>query len=121
MLIGALLVGMAVFMLREAKGLLVGEGASPDVVHDLEAIARPDAAVQHLHAPLTMYLGLQDALLTLKVEFQKALTADEVEQAIERLQLAIQARHPDFKRIFVEAQAVSSSRRRAQKVAGPLA
>ena len=37
--IGALLAG-TVFMLREAKGLQVGEGASPDVLRDLETLAR---------------------------------------------------------------------------------
>jgi cation diffusion facilitator family transporter len=114
MLIGALLVGMAVFMLGEAKGLLVGEGASPDVVRDLEAIARQDKAVQHLHAPLTMYMGPQDALLTLEVEFQDSLSADQVEEAIERLQTAIQAKHPDFKRIFIEASSVSSQRHKVK-------
>ena len=114
MLIGALLVGMAVFMLREAKGLLVGEGAQEAVVRDLESLARQDPAVEHLRAPLTMYLGPQDALLTLEVDFRSSLTADEVEQAVERLQTAIQARHPDFKRIFIEARSVSGTRRKRQ-------
>jgi cation diffusion facilitator family transporter len=120
MLIGALLVGMAVFMLREAKGLLVGEGASEEVVRDLEAIARHDKAVQHIHAPLTMYMGPQDALLTLEVEFQNALTADEVEEAIERLQTAIQAKYPDFKRIFIEAKSISSQRHKVKTAAIPV-
>jgi len=111
MTIGALLVGMAIFMLRESKALLVGEGASETVVRDLETLARQDPAVRQLQAPLTMYFGPQDALLTLEVEFEDSLTADEIEQAIERLQAAIEQKHPDFKRIFIEARAISGKHR----------
>lgn len=102
MAIGALLVGMAVFMLREAKGLLIGEGADAGLLRDLSELARQDAAVQAVAPPLTMYLGPQDALLALDVAFREHLTAQEVEQAISRLQTTIRARHPLFRRILIE-------------------
>ncbi|OGX86186.1 cation transporter [Hymenobacter lapidarius] len=107
MLIGLLLVGMAVFMLGEAKGLLLGEGADEAVLRDLEALARQDAAVEQLRTPLTMYLGPTDAVLALDISFRDQLTAVEVEEAVERLQTAIKAKYPDFKRIFIEASALT--------------
>ena len=107
MAIGALLVGMAVFMLREARGLLLGEGASPAVLAQLEALARQDSAVSQLRAPLTMYLGPTDAILALDVAFQDHLTAVEVEQAVERLQIAIKGKFPEFQRIFIEASSLT--------------
>ncbi|GAA3974151.1 cation diffusion facilitator family transporter [Hymenobacter antarcticus] len=106
MAIGALLVGMAVFMLREAKGLLLGEGASADVLRDLEALARADAGVTHLRAPLTMYLGPVDAILALNIDFHDHLTAVEVEESVQRLQAAIQAKYPEFRQIFIEASSL---------------
>ncbi|MDO7877598.1 cation diffusion facilitator family transporter [Hymenobacter sp. ASUV-10] len=109
MAIGLLLVGMAVFMLKEAKGLLVGEGASPEVLRQLETLARQDAAVAELRAPLTMYLGPTDGILALDVAFHDHLTAVEVEHAVERLQTAIKARHPEFRRIFIEASSLADS------------
>ncbi len=102
MAIGALLVGMAVFMLREAKGLLIGEGADAGLLRDISELTRLDAAVQAVAPPLTMYLGPQDALLALDVAFEEHLTAQEVEQAINRLQAAIRAKHPLFRRILIE-------------------
>lgn len=108
MLIGLLLVGMAVFMLGEAKGLLVGEGADETVLRGLEALARQDAAVERLRPPLTMYLGPTDAVLALDISFRDQLTAVEVEKAVERLQTAIKAKYPDFKRIFIEASALTN-------------
>lgn len=102
MAIGALLVGMAVFMLREAKGLLIGEGADAELLRDISELARQDAAVQSVAPPLTMYLGPQDALLALDVAFREHLTAQEVEQAINRLQTTIRAKHPLFRRILIE-------------------
>lgn len=116
MAIGALLVGMAVFMLREAKGLLVGEGASPEVLRGIEALVRQDRAVHQLPPPLTMYLGPADALLNLNIEFHDHLTADDVEQAVVRLQAAIQAKYPEFKRVSIEAS--SLARHQAGRMAG---
>ena len=107
MAIGALLVGMAVFMLREAKGLLLGEGASPNVLRGIEALARQDAGVVRLRPPLTMYLGPADAILALDVAFHNHLTAVEVEEAVQRLQTAIKAQHPEFRQIFIEASSLT--------------
>ena len=107
MAIGALLVGMAVFMLREAKGLLLGEGASPNVLRGIEALARQDAGVVRLRPPLTMYLGPADAILALNVDFHNHLTAVEVEEAVQRLQTAIKAQYPEFQQIFIEASSLT--------------
>lgn len=107
MTIGALLVGMAVFMLKESKGLLVGEGASPEVLRSLEALARQEAAVRELHAPLTMYLGPTDGIPALDISFHDHLSAVEVEEAIQRVQTAIKARYPEFRQIFIEASSLA--------------
>ncbi|MCB2406614.1 cation diffusion facilitator family transporter [Hymenobacter lucidus] len=104
MAIGVLLVGMAVFMLREAKGLLVGEGVDAPTLASLNSLAAADPAVVQVRNPLSMYLGPTDALLALDVEFKRELTVAQVEQAVVRLQDAVRADHPEFKRIFIEAK-----------------
>ena len=107
MSIGALLVGMAVFMLKESKGLLVGEGASPEVLRSLEAMARQDAAVSQVRAPLTMYLGPADGILALDINFHDHLSATEVEEAIQRVQMAVKAKYPEFRKVFIEASSLT--------------
>ncbi|MCI1188693.1 cation diffusion facilitator family transporter [Hymenobacter sp. DH14] len=120
MTIGALLVGMAVFMLKESKGLLVGEGASPEVLRNLETLARQDAAVSQLRAPLTMYLGPADGILALDIAFHDHLTAVEVEEAVQRLQTAVKARYPEFRQIFIEASSLVGHAERAGNAARTL-
>ena len=109
--IGVLLVCVAVFLIYKTKGLLVGIGADDETLADLERIVQAQATVQHMRAPLTMYLGPADVILALDIEFENRLSADEVERAVHALQVAIRAEHPEFKRIFVEAKAIGALER----------
>jgi divalent metal cation (Fe/Co/Zn/Cd) transporter len=109
--IGVLLIGMAVFMLKETRGLLVGEGIDAATRASLQALAKADPAVQSIRPPLSMYLGPAEAFLALDVRFQQDLTAQQVEDAVGRLEKAIRAKHPEFKRIFVEAESFAPEQR----------
>ena len=109
--IGVLLIGMAIFMLKETRGLLVGEGIDAATRASLQALAKADPAVQSIRPPLSMYLGPAEAFLALDVRFQQDLTAQQVEDAVGRLEKAIRAKHPEFKRIFVEAESFAPEQR----------
>ncbi|MDB5233638.1 MAG: cation transporter [Hymenobacter sp.] len=104
--IGVLLMLVAVFLVSRTKGLLVGQGVDAETLAGLERIARAAPNVLHIRTPLTMYLGPNDAILALDVEFAAHLTSAEVAEAVEHLQDAIRAEHPDFKRIFIEAKSL---------------
>jgi len=106
-----LLVSVATVLIWKTKGLLVGEGVDDATVADIEAIARAESAVEHVRRPLTLHLGPSDAVLALDVQFRRDLSSRDVEQAIDRLQDAIRARHPEFKRIFVEAKSLAERHR----------
>jgi divalent metal cation (Fe/Co/Zn/Cd) transporter len=95
------------FLIWKTKGLLVGEGVEPSTIDGVVTIARAEPAVEEVRRPLTLHLGPADAVLALDVQFRRALSSVEVEQAIDRLQDAIRARYPAFKRIFVEAKALT--------------
>lgn len=105
--IGILLVSVAIFLIYQTKGLLIGEGVDDETLNGLEALARQDHAVEAIRRPLTMYLGPHDIVLALDVDFQDHISATEVEQAVRRLQDAIRAKYPDFKRIFIEAKSIA--------------
>ena len=51
-----------------------------------------------------MYLGPNDVMLALDVDFANDLTSNEVALAVENLQDAIRAEHPEVQRIFIEAK-----------------
>ena len=109
--IGILLVSVAIFLIYKTKGLLVGEGVEDETLDSLEAIARQQRGVEQVRRPLTMYLGPHDVVLALDVEFHDHLSAVEVERSVDTLQNAIRAKHPEFKRIFIEAKALSGKQR----------
>ncbi|MBO0359432.1 cation transporter [Hymenobacter sp. BT186] len=109
--IGILLVSVAIFLIYKTKGLLVGEGVEDAILDELEALARQDHAVENIRRPLTMYMGPHDVVLALDVDFHDHLSANEVEQAISRLQDAVRVKFPEFKRIFIEAKSITGENR----------
>ncbi|TGE15282.1 cation diffusion facilitator family transporter [Hymenobacter elongatus] len=113
MAIGLLLIGMAMFMLKETRGLLVGEGVDATTLASLQALAAAEPAVASIRPPLSMYLGPQDAFLALDVRFRQDLSAQQMEDAVLHLERAIRAKHPEFKRIFVEAESFAPEHRTA--------
>ena len=104
--IGVLLTLVAIFLVARTKSLLVGVGVNEATLTSLRTIARAQPGIQSIRPPLSMYLGPHDAMLALDVEFKDHLTADDVERAVEALEAAIRAKHPVFKRIFVEAKSM---------------
>ena len=106
-LIGSLLCGVAVLMVYESKGLLIGEGLDHESLNSIRALVDEDPAVErvgHLH---TMYLGPREVLLTIELRFQSHITALEIRQAVSRLRQAIQSQHPDVTRIFFGSEYLS--------------
>lgn len=103
----SVILGMvAVFLAYESKGLLVGEGVSKHVLGDIRRIAEADAAVARLGRVLTMHFGPNEILLTIELHFEPLLSAADVAAAIDRVDKAIRAAHPDVKHIFLEAQSL---------------
>ncbi len=107
--IGLLLVCVAIFLIYKTKSLLVGTGVDDKTLANLDRIIRAQQGVEQTRPPLTMYLGPADIVLALDVDFSDNITALEVETAIEHLQTAIKAEYPEFKRIFIEAKALTEN------------
>ncbi len=82
--IGVILATVAVLLVYESKGLLIGEGADPQTLERIRHLAEADPAVKQVSNPLTMYFGQHTVLLTVDIEFHDALSAIEVEEAIDQ-------------------------------------
>ena len=106
-IIGLLLCGVAVLMVYESKGLLIGEGLDRETLKSMRILVEADPAVervQHLH---TLYLGAHEVLLTIELRFRSTISALEVRQSVARIEREIRARHPDVTRIFFGAESIS--------------
>jgi len=105
--IGLLLCGVAVLMVYESKGLLIGEGLDHESLKSIRALVEQDPAVEsvaHLH---TMFLGPHEVLLTIELRFRSEITALEVRKGVRRMREAIQSQHPDVRRIFFGSEYLS--------------
>ena len=106
--IGLVLVGMAVFLMVETHGLLIGEAADPEVVAVIEGLVRAEPGVEHVNEVLTQHLGPSDILVNLSLDVADDLSAGEVEALVTRLDRTLKQRKPDVKRVFVEIQGRAS-------------
>ncbi len=111
-LIGAILALTAVLLAYESKGLLIGEGASPEVVSGVRQIVRGKQGVERINELLTMHLGPEDVLLTLSLDFKDDLSAGQVEEAITELEDRIKQAFPQITLVFIEAQSWKAHRLR---------
>ncbi len=111
--IGLILSSVALLLVYESKGLLVGEGADAQTLENIRKLAEAEKGVKKVINPLTMYFGPHTILLTVDIEFDKKLSAAEVEETVDRLEKNIRGQYPDIKHIYIEAGAISAISREA--------
>lgn len=109
MLIGLLLAGVAVLLVREARGLLVGEGVQPYTAAAITALAREHAEVVGTGPVHSMYLGPDEALLILDLRFAPDVSAARAAEVADALRAAIRERYPMMTRVHLGLAAAPAS------------
>lgn len=104
-IIGLILVGTAIWLAYETKGLLIGESANASVVLGIRKILQKYTQVEHINEILTMHMGPDFVLVNISVDFNNNETANSVESVISEIDKTIKADYPQIKRIFIEAEA----------------
>jgi cation diffusion facilitator family transporter len=104
--IGVILALVAVFLVYESRGLIIGESADSEIVRSIHALAQADPDVQRVERPLTMHLGATKVLLNMRVQFKPELAALNLPAAVDRLEASIRARHPQIAHIFIDADSL---------------
>ena len=110
--IGLLLAAVAILLVYKSRGLLVGEGVDRETLASVRAIAEADPCVEKARRLLTSYFGPASVLLNMDLQFREGLSAVDVEAAVDRIEKAIRAMHPEIKNIFVEAESIGGMGRR---------
>ncbi|MSX54662.1 MAG: cation diffusion facilitator family transporter [Actinobacteria bacterium] len=100
--IGALLVGIAIVLAVEMKGLLIGESASDeDLVAVKVALSTTPRVLGIIHLR-TMHLGPDQLLVAAKLEFDHSLTVAQLAQAIDDAEQQLRAAVPIARTIYIE-------------------
>lgn len=110
--IGAVLAASALLLLRETKGLLIGEPALQEVGDSIRAVATQDKDVRHVNGLLTVQMGPEQVVAAMSVEFENALTTPQIEACIDRMEERIKSDHPQLQALFVKPQTPEAWRER---------
>lgn len=105
--IGIVLALVAILLAIESKGLLIGEGADPDVIKELREYLQGDVRIKRTNELLTMHFGPNEILLNASLDFEDGLSAETVEAAISEFESEIKGKFPSIRRVFIEAQSWS--------------
>ncbi|MBQ9057891.1 MAG: cation diffusion facilitator family transporter [Atopobiaceae bacterium] len=109
-LIGIILCLVAVLLLRETKGLLIGEGLLAQDVGKIERIVEAHPQVVECGRILSLFMGPHDLLLAMDVTFDKSVPADDVVACVSDIEAQIQEEFPDATRIFIETGSLSMTK-----------
>ncbi len=111
LIIGLLLAGVAVALVRESRGLLIGEGVRPETARAIRSIALEQPKVRDVGRVLSMYIGPDDVLVTMDLDFEDGTTAVDAAAAIAAVERQVRERYPMIKRLFIEAGAAPARQR----------
>jgi cation diffusion facilitator family transporter len=100
--IGFLLITIAIVLMIEMKGLLIGEAASKDDIDAIDGAIRRSPHVEDVIHMRTEHLGPDEILLATKVEYDSKLTFDEVADAINVTEANVRAAVPAARMIYIE-------------------
>ncbi len=100
--IGLVLVGVATFLAREVKSLLVGESADASLTKILEELAELDPDVDKVLRVLTLQQGPGEIVVAMKLEMRQGMLTDALVEAINQFERDLKARVPEVRWSFIE-------------------
>jgi len=103
-IIGCILVGTAIWLAYETKGLLIGESANQSVIRGIRSALETKSNIQHINEILTMHMGPDFVLANISVDFDDNISAQQVETDIAAIDRGIKQAFPQIKRVFIEAE-----------------
>ncbi len=113
--IAVMLAVVALVLAREAKALLIGERADPALSLAICDLAAGIEGVERANAVATVQLAPDQVVVNLSVDFEDDLRTPAIEAAVEALEAAVRAAHPEVAAIFVKPQSSGEvARRRAR-------
>jgi len=100
--IGVVLVGVATFLAREVKSLLVGEAADPRLLQTFNELAEVNPDVERVLNVLTLQQGPGEIVVAAKLKFRSGLDTDTLVEAINAFERELKARVPEVRWSFIE-------------------
>lgn len=100
-IIGLVLGVLAVVLLYEAKGLLIGESADPALVAAIRECAAAHAGIVRVHEVLTLHSAPTMVTAIISADFEDSMTARDVERIVLAIERDVADRYPILSRVYV--------------------
>src|SRR5262245_3804949 len=100
-IIGLILAVVALLLIYESKGLLVGEGMDAGELEKLRLLAKSMQGIETVDRVVTMHFGPETVLLAIAVKLRPDLSLEQAESVVEDLQRKIRQRRTEIKHIFI--------------------
>ena len=102
LVIGLVLVGVATFLAREIKSLIVGEAADPQIEHCVNELADADPNVEKVLRVLTVQQGPGEIVVAAKLVLKNGLETRQVVAVINDFERKLKVRAPEVRWSFIE-------------------
>lgn len=100
-LIGLVLGVLAALLLYEAKGLLIGEAADPELVAKIRSCAEGHKGIEAVHDVMTLHSSPSMVTVIISADFTDTLTARDVERIVAAIESEIAISFPIVARVYV--------------------
>lgn len=104
--IGLLLMSVAGILASRTMGLLLGEGVTSDELKDIRQRVESDPVVEKAGDILTMYMGPDDLLVNMGACFIAGTRAEEMHEAIRRIETDLHSAYPQTNRVYIESESL---------------
>jgi cation diffusion facilitator family transporter len=100
--VGVTLFGVAYFLARKTKHLLIGQSVTPQQRARMVEIIESSPGVQKLIHMRTMHLGPEEVLVGMKINIGDSIKTGDAAQFVDVIEARLRAEMPILKRIYVE-------------------
>lgn len=107
--IGLVLGVLAIVLLYEAKGLLIGESADPALVEAIRRKAAAHAGVVRVHEVLTLHSAPTMVTVIISADFEDAMLARDVERIVLEIEREVAQSFPIVARVYVRPRDSSTA------------
>lgn len=121
MLIGAVLAMVAGLLAREAKGLLIGESAEPELIASIWRQLEGRAGVTCVNHVRTVHIAPTSVFAAISVDFDDALPMGEAETLIESMEQDLKRAFPQLASIYIRPEKAACAVRQPNPTSPPIA
>ncbi len=100
--VGVTLFGVAFFLARKTKELLIGQSVTPAQRLRMLEVAKQSPGVLRVLHLRTMHLGPEEVLVGMKIIVDDEITAAQTTRLVDEIEARLRAELPILKRIYVE-------------------